>query len=94
MPIDWDSIKIKWDELTQEEKEKEEEKWNYEHMRMHQKYAGHADAEMYTEAEMIHWVIVVIISQICLTLWKRWRPRSYHLCTLMGKYGVSILPSL
>ena len=30
--IDWDSIK--WDELTPEEK------WNYEHLRMHQKHAG------------------------------------------------------
>jgi len=92
IPIDWDSIK--WNELTQEEKEKEEEKWNYEHMRMHQKHAGHAEAEMYTLAEIIQWVIVVIISQICLTLWKRWKPRSYHLCTLMGMWiyplGLSI----
>ena len=72
--IDWDDIK--WDELTQEEK------WNYEHLRMHQKHASLA--EMDARPEMIL-IIVLIISQICLLLWKRWRPRSYHLCTLIGK---------
>ena len=40
--IDWDSIK--WDELTPEEK------WNYEHLRMHQKHAG--DAQMHEENQM------------------------------------------
>ena len=31
------------------------------------------------DTPMIH-IIVLIVSQICLILWKRWRPRSYHLC--------------
>ena len=78
--IDWDSIK--WDELT------EAEKWNYEHMRMHQKHAGLAKAEM----DMMTWktwILVCIASQICLTLWKKWRAWSYHLATLIGKFTKS-----
>ena len=80
--IDCDSIK--WDELSQEEK------WNYEHLRMHQKHAGHGDMH----AEMILILIVVlIVSQICLVQWKKWRPHSYHLCTLIGKLGDFLHPS-
>ena len=71
--IDWDSIK--WDELSQEEK------WNYEHLRMHQKHAGHA--EMHAEMILIL-IVVLIVSQICLVQWKKWKPYSYHLCTLIG----------
>ena len=48
--IDWDSIK--WDELTPEEK------WNYEHLKMHQKHAGHA--EMHAEMVLILLVVLVI----------------------------------
>lgn len=81
--IDWDSIK--WDELTPEEK------FNYEHIRMHQKHAGHADMH----ASMILILIVVlIVSQVCLVQWKKLRPYSYHVCTLAGMWviplGISI----
>ena len=51
--IDWDSIK--WDELTPEEK------WNYEHLRMHQKHAGHA--EMHAEMILIL-LVVLVVSQV------------------------------
>ena len=71
--IDWD--KVKWDELTPEER------FNMEHIRMHQKHAGHADMH----ASMILILIVVlIVSQVCLVQWKKWRPYSYHVCTLAG----------
>ena len=55
--IDWDSIK--WDELTPEEK------WNYEHLRMHQKHAGHA--EMHAEMILIL-LVVLVVSQVGKTL--------------------------
>ena len=71
--IDWDSIK--WDELTPEER------FNCEHIRMHQKHAGHA--EMHESMIRIH-IVVLIVSQVCLVLWKKWRPYSYHVCTLAG----------
>ena len=51
--IDWDSIK--WDELTPEEK------WNYEHLKMHQKHAGHA--EMHAEMILIL-LVVLVVSQV------------------------------
>ena len=73
--IDWDSIK--WDELTPEER------WNYEHLRMHQKHAGHA--EMHAEMILIL-IVVLIVSQIVLVQWKKRKPHSYHVCTLAGNY--------
>ena len=72
--IDWDSIK--WDELSPEEK------WNYEHLRMHQKHAGHA--EMHAEMILIL-LLVLVVSQIGLVQWRKRRPYSYHLCTLIGR---------
>ena len=71
--VDWDSIK--WDELTPEER------FNCEHIRMHQKHAGHA--EMHESMIRIH-IVVLIVSQVCLVQWKKWRPYSYHVCTLAG----------
>jgi len=77
--IDWDSIK--WDELTPEEK------WNYEHLRMHQKHAGHADMH----AEMILILLaVLLVSQVLLVQWKKHRPHSYHLCTLLGMWVIPV----
>ena len=55
--IDWDSIK--WDELTPEEI------WNYEHLKMHQKHAGHA--EMHAEMILIL-LVVLVVSQVGKTL--------------------------
>ena len=72
--IDWDSIK--WDELTPEEK------WNYEHLKMHQKHAGHA--EMHAEMILIL-LVVLVVSQIVLVQWKKRRPSSYHFCTLVRR---------
>ena len=73
--IDWD--KVEWDKLTPEER------FNMEHIRMHQKHAGHADMH----ASMILILIVVlIVSQVCLVQWKKWRPYSYHVCTLAGMF--------
>ena len=46
---------IKWDELTPEEK------WNYEHLKMHQKHAGHA--EMHAEMILIL-LVVLVVSQV------------------------------
>lgn len=34
--------------------------------------------------EPLFYLFIVIVSQICLTLLKRWRPRSYHLFTLIA----------
>jgi len=76
---DWDSIK--WDELT------EEEKWNYEQLRMHSSY--HADLVEKSEMDMMKlkiWIVVCIASQICLTLWKKWRAKSYHVATLIAMW--------
>ena len=69
------SLSIKWDELTPEEK------WNYEHMKMHQKHAGHA--EMHAEMILIL-LVVLVVSQIVLVQWRKRRPSSYHLCTLVN----------
>merc|ERR1719411_2360197 len=42
-------------------------------------------------AEMILILIVVlIVSQICLVQWKKWRPHSYHLCTLIGMWIIPL----
>ena len=49
------SSSIKWDELTPEEK------WNYEHLKMHQKHAGHA--EMHAEMILIL-LVVLVVSQV------------------------------
>ena len=73
--IDWDSIK--WDELTPEER------FNYEHIKMHQKHAGHA--EMHASMILIL-IVVLIVSQVCLVQWKKWKPYSYHVCTLAGMF--------
>jgi len=77
--IDWDSIK--WDELTPEEK------WNYEHLKMHQKHAGHA--EMHAEMILIL-LVVLVVSQILLVQWRKRRPSSYHLCTLVGMWVIPV----
>ena len=51
--------------------------------RMHQKHAGHADMH----AEMILILLaVLLVSQVLLVQWKKHRPNSYHLCTLLGKH--------
>ena len=81
--IDWDSIK--WDELSPEEK------WNYEHLRMHQKHAGHA--EMHAEMILIL-LLVLVVSQIGLVQWRKRRPYSYHLCTLVGRELIILTVSL
>jgi len=80
-----DRENIKWEELTQEEK------WNYEHLRLHQKHAE--PVKMAVQAEMIY-IVFLTISQICLTLWKRWRPHSYHLCTLIGMWIIPLVLSI
>ena len=50
--------------------------------RMHQKHAGHAEMH----AEMIFILLVVLLlSQIVLIQWRKHRPYSYHLCTLVGQ---------
>ena len=69
--IDWD--KVKEDELASEDK------FNMEH-------AGHAEKRiMDTHTSMILILIVVlIVSQVCLVQWKKWKPYSYHICTLAG----------
>lgn len=77
--IDWDSIK--WDELSPEEK------WNYEHLRMHQKHQGHAN--MHAEMILILFVVLVV-SQIVLVQWRKWKPYSYHLCTLIGMWIIPV----
>ena len=73
--IDWD--KVKCDELSAEEK------FNMEH-------AGHAEKRiMDTHTSMILILIVVlIVSQVCLIQWKKWRPYSYHVCTLAGMFTI------
>merc|ERR1719195_309886 len=46
-------------------------------------------------AEMILILIVVlIVSQICLVQWKKWKPYSYHLCTLIGMWIIPLGLSL
>jgi RING finger protein 121 len=50
---------------------------------MHQKHAGHADMH----AEMILILLaVLLVSQVLLVQWKKHRPHSYHLCTLLGEF--------
>ena len=70
---DWD--KVMGDELSAEEK------FNMEH-------AGHAAKRiMDTHTSMILiliLIVVLIVSQVCLVQWKKWRPYSYHVCTLAG----------
>jgi RING finger protein 121 len=52
-------------------------------IRMHQKHAGHGDMH----AEMILILLaVLLVSQVLLVQWKKHRPHSYHLCTLLGNY--------
>lgn len=52
-------------------------------IRMHQKHAGHAEMH----AEMIFILLVVLLlSQVVLIQWRKHRPYSYHLCTLIGIY--------
>jgi len=77
--VDWDSIK--WDELSPEEK------WNYEHLRMHQKHQGHAN--MHAEMILILFAVLVV-SQIALVQWRKWKPYSYHLCTLIGMWVIPV----
>ena len=57
---------------------------------MHQKHAGHA--EMHAEMIFIL-LIVLLLSQVVLIQWRKHRPYSYHLCTLIGIYPLS-LPTL
>ena len=78
--IDWDSIK--WDELTPEEK------FNYEHIRMHQKHVEHAPS--FPIPSLIP-IVVLIVSQVCLVKWKKWRPYSYHVCTLAGMFTMEFV---
>ena len=55
---------------------------------MHQKHAGHAEMH----AEMIFILLVVLLlSQIVLVQWRKHRPYSYHLCTLVGRLSTSYL---
>merc|ERR1740128_105977 len=39
-------------------------------------------------------IVVLIVSQVCLVQWKKWKPYSYHVCTLAGMWviplGISI----
>merc|ERR1719245_1604908 len=36
------------------------------------------------------WIVVCIASQICLTLWKKWRPKSYHVATLIAMWIIPL----
>ena len=68
---DWD--KVKGDELTSESEDKF-------------KPAGHAEKRiMDTNTSMILiLILILIVSQVCLVQWKKWKPYSYHICTLAG----------
>ncbi|XP_026466413.1 RING finger protein 121 [Ctenocephalides felis] len=62
-----------------------EEKWRYEHQKLHQKHAGHESMH----AEMIFILIAtVVISQICLIEWKKRHYHSYSFVTLLGMWTI------
>ena len=67
--IDWD--KVMGDELSAEEK------FNMEH-------AGDAEKRIMNASMILILIVVLIVSQVCLVQWKKWRPYSYHVCTLAG----------
>jgi RING finger protein 121 len=58
---------------------------------MHQKHAGHA--EMHAEMVLIL-LVVLVVSQILLVQWRKRRPASYHLCTLVGMWVIPVGLSL
>merc|ERR1719245_1364636 len=36
------------------------------------------------------WIVVCIASQICLTLWKKWRAKSYHVATFIAMWIIPL----
>jgi len=55
------------------------------------KPAGHFER---LEFMILIFIVVLIVSQVCLLLWKVWRPYSYHVCTLAGMCVIPLVISI
>ncbi|CAD6188470.1 unnamed protein product [Caenorhabditis auriculariae] len=65
----------------------EEEQWQLEHAKLHEKHKGH-DA-MHMEMMLIL-IMTLVVGQVFLVQWKRRHFKSYQMCTLIGMWIVPV----
>ncbi|XP_019355931.1 E3 ubiquitin ligase RNF121 isoform X2 [Alligator mississippiensis] len=64
-----------------------EEKWRFEHARMHAKHRGHE--AMHAEMVLIL-IATLVVAQLLLVQWKQRHPRSYNMVTLFQMWVVPL----
>ncbi|CAI5445804.1 unnamed protein product [Caenorhabditis angaria] len=65
----------------------EEEEWQLEHQKMHEKHRGHEAMHM---EMMLILIITLVVGQIFLVQWKRRHFKSYQFCTLLGMWSIPV----